>query len=149
MSEETEYEQQKEENKQSIIAMGFEYGADIIPEDISTDPRVIKVNLPEYAVGPWRTGNGEGIWAYIRNAEDVEKYNNASGPFDVVLMNHSFYYMGLLCWGSVIKVVGTRRDTRPVIDKEWLDEAIARVDAMNAAAQEAANEDERLESLPE
>lgn len=136
----------KEENQQSIIAMGFEYGGDIFPENINGDSRVIKVNLPEYAVGPWRTHNGEGIWAYIRTEEDVKKYDDGTGSFDVVLMNHSFYYMGLLKWGCVIKVDGKGPVMRPVINKEWLDMQIAHVDEMNQATNKN-NKDECPEQL--
>lgn len=115
----------EEEHKQLVISLGFEYGAESIPESVEKDPRVVKVNLPPYREeSSWKNGNGEGIWAYIRSEDDLEKYNQGKGTFDVVLMNTSFYYSGLLLWGAVIRVDGRGPSSRPVLNKEWLDEKI-------------------------
>jgi hypothetical protein len=93
----------------------FEYEGDKIPKDLDNDPRVVKVNIP-----------GEGIWAYLRNPEDIEKYNKGdpNETFDVILLNNSVSYFGVLKWGFVIKVRGTGLDTRPMLDKDWINEKI-------------------------
>lgn len=120
MSEMTEEQKaEMEELKQSIIASGLEYGGDEIPKDLDGDPRVVKVNLPELDSGGFKTGNGEGCWAYIRKPEDIEKYDKGRGTFEVILLNSSVYYMGFLLWGSVITVEG-RGQNRPVLNEEWI-----------------------------
>jgi hypothetical protein len=95
-----------------------------IPIDLNT-PRLIKVNLPSDIHG-FMSGNGEGCWAYIRNAEDFDKYNS-TGQFEVILMNDSIYYLDILRYGHVIIVDG-KRDKRPVLNKEWIEKIMEELD---------------------
>lgn len=103
-----------------IKERGFEYGGDLIPENLEGSNRIVRVNLPETKSGFIR-GNGEGCWAYILDDEDVEKYDKGEEKFKVALMNHSVYYPGLLAWGTIIQVIG-RGDNRPVMDIDWFKE---------------------------
>lgn len=119
----TQEEREKQEYIEIITGMGFEFAGEELPENPEPSPRLVKVNLPD-TEHDWKTGNGEGVWAYIRKEEDVEKYDKGEGSFEVILMNHSLYYMGLLYIGTVLKVDGRGPASRPVLNKEWITEKI-------------------------
>lgn len=65
----------------------------------------IKVNLPS-DLESFKTGNGEGVWAYPCSPEDDEKVNNDNyyGEAYVIVKNDSFYYPGLIKYNDIIKV---------------------------------------------
>ena len=106
----------------------FEDGSDLVPENFDGDKRIIKVMLP-----------GEGIWAYINNPEDIEKYDNGdpSDSFEVILLNQPFMHDAVLRWGFVVKVNCDGRDNRPVVDLNWLRAQADKLDALVALEEQA------------
>lgn len=101
-------------------------GKEVDGKKLTGDPRVVKVNIPE----DWqshRSGNGEGMWGYIRHEADLEKYDKGEGEFEVILLNTSIYWPQML-WGRVIKAEG-RGGSRPVISSTMFAQLVAERDA--------------------
>lgn len=103
----------------NIISAGDE-----VPTSFEDNKRIIKVNLPDSEEN-FISGNGEGVWAFIRNEDDMEKYDNGEGSFEVILLNHSMYYYNILSWGNVILVDGRGASDRPVMNKEWIEQILS------------------------
>jgi len=80
--------------------------------ELSGNRRVVKVNVPDSEAG-FKSGNGEGMWGYIRREEDLQKYDEGKGEFEVILLNTSVYWPQLP-WGTIITAEG-RGGNRPVI----------------------------------
>jgi hypothetical protein len=119
--------------------MKVEQAGDEVPKDIENDRRVIKVNIPD----SWRayeSGNGEGMWGYIRHEEDVEKYyakGDVRSLFEVILLNSSVYYP-VLEWGSVI-LAESRGNYRPVMARDMVEQVLSEADRGDLHPMEAAN----------
>lgn len=82
--------------------------------ELEGNNRIMKVNVPDNACS-WRSGNGEGMWGYIRREEDLPKYDAGEGEFEVILLNTSVCWPQLP-WGTIITAEG-RGENRPVICK--------------------------------
>jgi hypothetical protein len=85
--------------------------------------KYIKVNLPD-SEEKFKSGNGEGIWAYpVTEADELICNNGGVGEtFDVYTMNDCIMYP-FTC-ATIIKVRNTGAETRPVLDYDWMDNII-------------------------
>lgn len=71
--------------------------------------------------------NGEGCWGWY-SEEDRKRYdNNEYGTATCILLNSPIDYMGVLFWGSELKIK-LNETNRPTLDKEWVKEKILGTD---------------------
>jgi hypothetical protein len=117
MSNEEKKSEQK--HKECAERFGLEYAGHLVPKNFDRDRRVVKVNLPN-CEQDWKSGNGEGCWGYLKREEDLERYYKGEGDFKIILLNDSFYYRGVLNWGTVIMAEGRGPENRPVLKKDWI-----------------------------
>lgn len=94
---------------------GFEYGGNEVPELFESNPRIVKMNIVDLDSD---SGNGEGVWVYIRNEDDLAVYNRGIGEYEVVLLNDPLSYNEVLCWGVVLVAEG-RCEERPILSPSW------------------------------
>jgi hypothetical protein len=108
----------------------FEYAGDLVPKDFTNDERVVKINIYDKD-----DKSSEGIWAYIKNPEDIIKYERGwkTDIYNVILINQPLAYSNVLRWGFVIQVIGDGKDNRPILDNNWLDNKIDTLRALLSA----------------
>ena len=112
----------------------FEDGKKYVPDDVKMrNERVIKANIID------EDGSSEGVWVYVIHPEDMEKYNrgNPTDTYDVVLLNQPLTHLPLLRLGFVIRVKGTGKDTRPVLDNNWFKAQRNKIVQMQRAKEKA------------
>jgi hypothetical protein len=112
-------------------------GVEVKGMDLERNPRVVKVNIPEDWNGH-RSGNGEGMWAFIRHEEDQPKYDKGEGEFELILLNTSIYWPQLK-WGTVI-LAESRGGNRPVIAAAQFTQLVAEREEYFRAHPEARHE---------
>jgi hypothetical protein len=94
----------------------FELGNKYIPTELKDDdPRLIKMNIID------DDGSSEGIWVYIKNPEDIDKYNNGTpnDKFEVILLNQPLTHLPVLRRGFVVMAKGNGTANRPILDNDW------------------------------
>ena len=99
----------------------LENKANIVPEDLKGNKRLVKFNIPEN-LSSYKSGNGEGCWGYIEDDETYDQYDKGVGQFNIILLNDCWEYP-VLKYGTVCLVDGLG-DKRPVVNWKWLKEAI-------------------------
>ena len=83
--------------------------------------RYIKVNLPDN-LEDYTNGNGEGVWAYIVDDKDLEKYKTdvADEEIKVIICNDSVYYPGMIRYGDEL-TAELRGGKRPIVNFHMLE----------------------------
>lgn len=112
------------EQEKYCEALGLESAyRKILNSEIDVENDIFKVNLPN-SIQKFESGNGEGIWAAYLTTEDkmIENSSEIGSTFKVVVLNDCIYYP--FTYGSVIQVKTTGKETRPVLDKEWISAVI-------------------------